>query len=307
LDKIDKAILRELQYVSCRSSYRSIGKKIGLSPNGVKYRIEKLIETGVIIRFYVRPLTKEIMDMNNVLAFVITDGTEDTSEFIAKIGDIPMIYYVSPLICTEGGAYLCYAECFGNAMQVDLGVILRSMESVQKVELHTALNLAGGTTTDFSKLQLRVLRCLYDDPRMRISEIAKKTGIGTKTIRRVLREFGPRNAVFFGVRLNLSAGGLVDAWVRIFWDVKMTTVDELVHWLRDEFPDELWWFWVSTTDSIIIADFIVDNVEEIEQISRRIRKAPFVKSTSALAASTGYPFVRLSEIKTRKMLEKVDL
>ena len=92
MDKIDKAILRELQYVSCRSSYRSIGKKIGLSPNGVKYRIEKLIETGVIIRFYVRPLTKEIMEMNNVLAFVITDGTEDASEFISQIGNLPMVY-----------------------------------------------------------------------------------------------------------------------------------------------------------------------------------------------------------------------
>jgi hypothetical protein len=140
---------------------------------------------------------------------------------------------------------------------------------------------------------------------MRIRDIAKRTNIGTKTIRRVLREFGPRNAVFFGVRLNLSAGGLVDAWVRILWDVKMTSVDELVQWLRDEFPDELWWFWVSTTDSVMFSDFIVDNVEEIEQISRRIRKAPFVKSTSALAASTGYPFVRLSEIKTRKMLDEV--
>ena len=305
MDKIDKAILRELQYVSCRSSYRSIGKKIGLSPNTVKYRIEKLIETGVIIRFYVRPLTKEIMDMNNVLAFVITDGTEDASEFISNIGELPMIYYVSPLICTEGGAYLCYAECFGNMMQVDLGVLLRSMDSVQKVELHTALNLAGGTATEFSNLQLRVLHCLYDDPRMRIRDIAKRTGIGTKTIRRVLREFGPRNAVFFGVRLNLSAGGLVDAWVRILWDEKMISVDELVHWLREEFPDELWWFWVSTSDSVMFSDFIVDNVEEIEQISRRIRKAPFVKSTSALAASTGYPFMRLSEIKTRKMLEEV--
>ncbi len=293
--------------MSCRSSYRSISKKVGLSPNSVKYRIEKLIETGVIIRFYVRPLTNEIMGMNNVLAFVITDGTEDTSEFISHVGDIPMIYYVSPLICTEGGAYLCYAECFGNVMQVDLGALLRSMDSVQKVELHTALNLAGGSKTEFSKLQLRVLRCLNEDARMKISEIAKKTGIGSKTIRRILREFGPRNAVFFGVRLNLSAGGLVDAWIRISWDVKMISVDELVHWLRDEFPDELWWFWVSTTDSVMFSDFIVDNVEEIEQISRHIRKAPFVKSTSALAASTGYPFVRLSEIKTQKMLEKVDL
>ncbi len=304
LDKIDRAILRELNFVNCRLSYRALGTKVGLSPNAVKYRIENLIKAGVIIRFIVLPSVGEMADINNVLAFVRTDGTEDTEEFISRIGESPMVYLVSPLICTQGSAYLVFGECLGNTMQVDLGVFLRSMDGVQHVELHTLLSLIERSKIEFTSRQLSVLQCLLQDPRMKVSEIARRTGMATKTARRVLRELEPRKAVSFSIRLNLSAGGLIDAWVRVVWDAKMISFDDLFQWIHDEYPDDLWWIWISTTDSVMFADFIVNHIEDIEEISRSIRKAPFVKSTSALAASTGYPFVRLSEIMARKIMEQ---
>jgi DNA-binding Lrp family transcriptional regulator len=292
--------------VNCRVSYRSLAKKVGLSSNAVKYRIEKLVKTGVIIRFSIA-LTREMTDIDDVFSLVITDGTEDSEEFVLRLGENPMVYHVSTLLCPEGGAYLVVSQCSDDALQVELGALLRGIDEVRKVEMHRLLWMARGSKIEFSKQQLRVLRCLNQDARMKIEEIAKRTGMASKTVRRILRELEPGRGVYYACRLDFSAGGLVDAWVRISWDEKRISVDELVHWLRDEFPDDLWWVWVSTTDSIIFADFILDSVLDIEQISRRIRKAPFVKSTSALAACAGANFEKMSEIILKEMLENADV
>src|SRR3989344_9070478 len=51
LDVKDRKILYELD-VNARQSASEIGKKVGLSKQVVTYRINKLIETGVIQEFY---------------------------------------------------------------------------------------------------------------------------------------------------------------------------------------------------------------------------------------------------------------
>lgn len=51
LDKTDQKILAELDF-DCRQSNQQIGKKVGLSKEVVKYHIDKLIQTGVIIKFH---------------------------------------------------------------------------------------------------------------------------------------------------------------------------------------------------------------------------------------------------------------
>ena len=51
LDKKNRQILYELDF-NARQSYSSIGKKINLHRNVVEYRINRLIETGIIKNFY---------------------------------------------------------------------------------------------------------------------------------------------------------------------------------------------------------------------------------------------------------------
>ena len=50
LDLLDKQIILALN-VNCRTSYQALAHELGLSVNAVKKRINKLIETGVILEF----------------------------------------------------------------------------------------------------------------------------------------------------------------------------------------------------------------------------------------------------------------
>jgi len=53
LDLKDKKILYELD-IDSRQSFRSIGRKVGLSKDVVASRVKKLQEIGIIKRFFAR-------------------------------------------------------------------------------------------------------------------------------------------------------------------------------------------------------------------------------------------------------------
>jgi DNA-binding Lrp family transcriptional regulator len=303
LDRIDKGILRELAMFNCRASYRSLARKFNLSPNAIKNRVTKMIEDGVIIKFYVR-LVNEITGIEALFGLIFTDGAENREEFVSRIGSNPMIHTVCTLITIEGGAYFVFGGCTSPNQLAELGAMLRRFNHVQKVEIHRGYRPFRGRKIDFSKAQLKVMSCLYQDARMTIEEIAKRSGMAAKTVRRILRQLEQGNGIYYSSRLNLSAGGLVDVWVRIDWDDKLTSIDEIFHWLKSEYPDDLWMCHISASDSVMFADFILNDITKLEQISSKIREAPFVRSTTSLAAFAQSSFFEgLRDIKMTELLE----
>ncbi|MHA2143590.1 MAG: winged helix-turn-helix transcriptional regulator [Candidatus Thorarchaeota archaeon] len=303
LDKIDMTILREMD-ANCRASYRAIARKTGLSPNAVKNRLTKLIEGGVITDFLIT-LTYETADVDSFLAVVCTDGSESVQDLVSYIGGNPMVYHVSALVCVTGGAYVVAGEHSSTITLAEIGAFLRGMDKVLSVELHPMLttDLQRGQKVEFSRAQLRILKCLIQDPRMQISDIAEMTGMASKTVRRALKEIEDGEGVRFTARYDFAAGGLVDPFIRIIWNDKKISADELVQWLRHEYPAEFYYPWTSASDSVMFADFVVGDLSEAERISNHIRGAPFVLSTTILVGLSGAKFPHTTEIRLEEMLE----
>jgi DNA-binding Lrp family transcriptional regulator len=303
LDRIDKDILREFFMVNCRASYRSLGRKFGLSPNAVKNRVTKMIDDGVILKFQIS-LTHEMVGTEMAFGLAYTDGTENSREFVSGIGKSPLISFVSTLGTTEGGAYFVLGYCRGPNQLAELGAMLRGYDHVQKVELHMGFRPWKGHKIDFSKSQLKVIRCLQQDARMKIEEIAKRTGMAAKTVRRILRELEPGNGIYYSCRVDYSAGGVTDATLRIEWDDKMTSIDEMFHWLQREYSDDLWIILMSSSESVMFACFMLDSVLDLGPISNRIRNTSFVKSTTPLIAIAADSFESQGDIMLREMLDE---
>ncbi|MDQ3868817.1 MAG: AsnC family transcriptional regulator [Thermoproteota archaeon] len=53
LDKIDLTIINSLS-IDCRTPYRNIASTVGITPNAVKERINKMTSNGIIQNFVVR-------------------------------------------------------------------------------------------------------------------------------------------------------------------------------------------------------------------------------------------------------------
>ncbi len=303
LDKIDMAILREM-LANCRASYRAIARRTGLSPNAAKNRVENLIEGGAITRFVVKLDTKAA-GAGCFLGFVLTDGTESIQDFLSCIGENPMVFHASELLCITGGAYLVAGEHPSSAMLDEYEAFLRTLEEVQSVEFHPmhSTDAGQGLKAKFTGIQLKVLKCLFQNPRMQINEIAEMTGMASKTVRRALKELMDGGKVMLSASIDPPAVGIVDIFFRITWNNEMISVDELIEWLWSEYPNRLWYPWISESEKVIFADFFVGSLLEAETIAKQIRESPFVVSSTLLVTLSAAKFPYYPEVKLKEILD----
>lgn len=97
LDKSDRIILKMLQE-DCNISLKKIGEKTGLSSSTVHYRVNRLIEEGVITGFKacVNPLKvgKEILAISLITGRYGPDYSKKIGEKIAKIPGVWATYFL---------------------------------------------------------------------------------------------------------------------------------------------------------------------------------------------------------------------
>lgn len=317
LDPFDKKILWELHH-NCRVSYQNLSRKLGISANAVKKRVKKLIDTGIIDSF-TTILSPAMIGAEVLFAFVYTDGSEDENAFITTIGNNPLVFNVGFAVSGAGRVYTVYAQYTSSQDLSEIGRFLRQQQGVTHVEIHPLLPTADtktkhvpasgaiDTLTEFSRLQLRVLRVLVDDARMPISEIAARTNLTARRVRKIIQELLESGAVMFSVRWNLSAGGYDQFVIRIEFDEETSNSLNLNGWLENQFTSEFWVVYHSASAPIVFATFVVLNLQEAELISRRIKQASFVKSTTLLVRFSETKFPWLGEIKLTELLKQEGL
>jgi DNA-binding Lrp family transcriptional regulator len=299
LDDIDKKIIFALDR-DCRLSYQAIANQIGLTANAAKKRVTKLVESGLIDRF-LATLAFAMIDADLVLAIVQTDGTEYQEDFIETIGSDPSVIQVSAVACGMGGLYMVFAAVGGSKALLEFGSQIRKFKAVVDVDIHVLL-FRKGKKVKLSKAQKAVLRYLVEDTRATIVDVAKATRMTARRARRAIDDLQEGGGVEFRVLWNLGIGGLTEVFMRIAWNEKKTTTEEVVQWIQQEFPGEFWSPFISAVAPVIFARFVVSEIETAESISRVIRKAPFVDSVSSLVLYSNNLFEWPGTIELKKLL-----
>ena len=279
LDDIDKRIILELD-LDCRMTYQKMADKLGLTATAIKKRVTKLLEQGVIDRF-ITTLNFDMIDSDLLLAIIQTDGSEYQEDFIEKMGNDPKVIQVSSVACGKGGLYCVFAVTSGVTALSDFGAFVRTLEPVIDSEIHVLLYPRGKKTT-LTNLQLRVLKQLVDNPRMSIVELAELAGMTARRVRRIIDELQESEGILFSVYWNLGIGGLTEVLLRIEWDEKTASHEEIIDTLRREYPLEFWTPFISAAYPVVFARFVVEKLETIESIARTVRRSPYVKSLSTL-------------------------
>lgn len=90
LDKIDKAILRELQEDG-RMSYSDLGPKVGLSAPAARQRVQRLVEGNVL---NVVGVTNPLRLGLPVMAMLGIKASGDLRELADRIGALPEVVYL---------------------------------------------------------------------------------------------------------------------------------------------------------------------------------------------------------------------
>ncbi len=301
MDDIDKRIILALDS-DCRMTYQKMAEKLNLTATAVKKRVIKLLEQGVIDRF-ITTLNFEMIDSDLLLAIVQTKGSEYEEDFIEEVGNNPSVIQMSSIACGKGGLYVVFAVTSGLQSLSDFGAFIRTLEPVTNTDIHVLLYPRGHKVT-LTKLQLRVLKYLVDNPRISIVEIAEQSGLSARRVRRTITELQEGEGIRFAVLWNLSKGGLNEVLLRIEWDEKNSNHKVVIDWLRNKFPLEFWSPFVSATSPVVFARFVVEDLEAIESIARVVKRAPFVESLSTLVLYSNNLFDWPGITELRRLFEE---
>jgi len=321
MDLISKQLLLRLNR-NCRISLQTLARKLDLSVNGVKKRLQRLTETGIIRGSFIYPTLAMLGAESAVAILTIADSAPEES-LLDKIGADPMVYAASIL---SSGHVLVFADYEGTKGLSDLGAHLRQFPEVSDVELHTIIT-ERGAKCELKTSQLKVLKCLHEDPRMPISQIAEATQLTPRRVRKILKDFlgnggaddeffvkkqsigGIQTAqacIYFRVIWDLNAGGATAFIVRIERREDSGTIGDVVEWLQQRFPMQFWYTYASATMPTLFNVFIVDHMREANEIIKEVHECPFVDSAKVIF---GYPtkqYKGLRDLWFEEMLGQLD-
>ncbi|MFW9796199.1 MAG: winged helix-turn-helix transcriptional regulator [Candidatus Thorarchaeota archaeon] len=309
MDPLDWALIRQLAS-NGRMSYQVLARTLGISSNTVKNRINNLLKQRVLIGAGVI-VSMEILGAELVMGMISTDGTEQVMEFMRQI--VAKWPIVSDIYRTGDRRYEYFALVSGASETLSFKKYLEELDGVIDVEMKPVVyfypnyppNYHGNTRgkkVSFTQHQLRVLRCLYQDARMPVYQIAKGTGFTPRRVRKILRELEEGGGIHFLIGYNVFALGDIEYRLKISFDDSQTNGRDIIMDLYQKYPNEFWWSTITTNDPLVDVGLIIDRPGKGMAIIQKLKEAPFIKSIEDFVT---YPRVIGNIYPLRRKLEEV--
>ena len=303
MDSIDKGIIVDLMR-NARVPYQEMANKYGLSANAIKNRIKKLFEVGVFREYYVA-LSNAMINAESFVCYVDTDCSEDIDDFADQLGLDPRIHTVGP--SSRGKYFILGIYLKGPTGLSELGNFIRSFPFVEEIELFPTLS-PPGEKIQLTQTELLILSHLIKSPRMPISEIARKSGIAPGMITDLLNQLLSSGVIETGVRLFPNAGDFISFVFRIHFNDKSISVQKLISWIKQEFPDEFVLpSHISAIQPSFSVIFAVNKLNEIHRITQNIRRHPAVLRTSIFIWEPIHLYPDLKTIRLKEMIKEAGL
>jgi DNA-binding Lrp family transcriptional regulator len=301
LDDIDRKILAALAK-NCRLTYQELSRQHNISANAIRRRILNLEESGEISK-YVVSLSVGMTTSNQIFGFLTSDGSRDEVEVIDEIGSHPN---VSAAAAYSNGTYAFIAN-YDTAQEMhELSSFLRRINSIVDTEVHLTI-IDTGLKMEFSPLHLRILKTLMEQPRLSVVEIANRSGLTARRVRRLLGQIEESGAVQFKALVELGAASGIPFIARIRWDERSTSYERIVQWLEKKYPLAIWEHFVSATEPVLFTLLAGENLTNVNEMTREIRKHPDVESVVTSISSFHKYFAGKHRRKLLEMIETAEI
>ena len=281
MDHLDLQILRLLAD-NCRTSYRSIGLTLGLTPNTVKRRVKILIQNRIIGKF-ITNLNFAILGYKmNCLLIVRHYNTniDKIAKYLHRFGNV----YLA--INAIGGT-----SVFGIIVRPDMEeeiMLLKETPNrnllgvVEKKDAKSSVNIrdifVGHHTSHFKLIEtdLKIIRCLLSDPRMKVMDIAKTISTSKRTVIRRVEAMAENRLLTFGLVYNPSAMKGYN-----YFSILAQTDNILFQDIIKKIYSDLSWYLLRHPTlihkDVIILNLYSENVFDIERIFRKVESFTGIK------------------------------
>lgn len=199
LDELDARILHSLSR-NCRVSYSSLGNYVGLTAKSVKARVKKMQSSGIIDSFIVKvnPLVLGYSKLC-ILVLRINSKTADEKHIKRSLSLLGDILYTGYLL----GNISIFKLALKKEAEEKLELLVDVIGQDLLIQNQTAVfqNVREQPTY----IDFKIIRCLLDNPRMEISDIAEKILMSSKTVSRRLEKMIENHVLDFTVHFNSTA------------------------------------------------------------------------------------------------------
>ena len=196
LDSTDIEILKILTY-DARTSYNSIASALDLSVNTIKNRISRILASKAIEGFLAMP-NLAILGFEASLTAVIRHGG-DADSIVDRVSKLGYLYMRIDFF----GNILTLKVFFKNRAEMPTNTELQDLLKPNEV----VRILLEDLHTDFqpSLTDWKLIRSLISQPRIRITDLAKKASVTEKTVIRRLEAMAKKRILEFTIQYNPAA------------------------------------------------------------------------------------------------------
>ena len=264
MDNLDIKILSRLLN-NCRESDRQIGKELGISGGAIRARIKKMQDRKIIEKFTIK-VEPPVLGFG--VLYIVVSG-QNIKEILEQISLVGEPFFVVPCV---GGITVCSIVVKEN-LQQKIILANKLMKDVRILSIFEAEN--PGFNSNLTKTDLEVLELLLKEPRQKIENISKDTGLSTKTVTRCIDKLQENDGIQFTViydptKIKDFIPHAILAWIE--GDLR-----ETLEKMNDEFHESYMQIPFIAKNQIVLFMYSHD-IFEMDELTQRVRNMDNVRS-----------------------------
>jgi len=266
LDELDLKIISLLS-MNCRVSYRNISLTVGLTPNAVKSRVNKLISSGIIKDFIVR-VNPAIFGYEKEYSLTIQNiGKMDKEDNV--INNLNLLGEVLVYAKQLGGLSICVLAIKGGS-EYKIG-LMGDVLKPAVIEKTMLVNYKP-VSAKIQSSDLKVIKCLFSNPRIQIKDISKKTSLSVRTMTRWFEKMKENRILEFTILRDMSSIHLVGyIEFALIINVAKSLYQNVVNRIYQEMEEYLLFMPNIYNNDVIFAVFFCANINTVDRILTKLQ------------------------------------
>ena len=250
---------------NCRESDRQIGKELGISGGAIRARIKKMQDRKIIDQFTIK-VEPPVLGFG--VLYIVVSG-QNIKEILEQISLVGEPFFVVPCV---GGITVCSIVVKEN-LQQKIILANKLMKDVRILSIFEAEN--PGFDSNLTKTDLEILKLLIKEPRQKIENISKNTGVSTKTVTRCIDKLQENDGIQFTViydptKIEDFIPHVILAWIE--GDLR-----ETLEKMNGEFHESYMQIPFIAKNQIVLFMYSHD-IFEMDELTQRVRNMDNVRS-----------------------------
>jgi DNA-binding Lrp family transcriptional regulator len=264
LDKIDLKIINLLSG-DCRVSYRNIALTVGITPNAVKTRVNKLIFQEIIQRFVVR-VNPVIFGFKKecILTMRHVNKNINENDILNRLNLIGNVFVHAKQL---GGNFIFLLEVKTDAEE-KIGLLI---DLLKPAIVETIFVDQKPVSININISDLKIIKCLLSNARMDIADIARQASISKKTVTRRIEKMQQNHILEFTILRNMSSTQLVGyIEFAVIIKVDRSLYRRILERIYRELQEYLMIAANMSQSNVIFAVFFCPNIPSVDSILTQI-------------------------------------